>query len=35
MPKIKYAYVNIKKLAQDTESEYEAKVKRALARYTA
>ena len=28
-------YENIKKLAQDTESEYEEKVKRALAKYTA
>ena len=28
-------YENIKKLAQDTELEYEEKVKRALAKYTA
>ena len=27
--------INIKKLAEDTESEYEEKVKRALAKYTA
>ena len=28
-------YENIKKLAQDTEAEYEEKVKKALAKYTA